>query len=178
MNWNTLIYQIPREPQKHRIAVWRKLKSMGSVNVLQSIWVMPNEENYKNDLNKLAQRIKDNGGKAFTSIMTIEDPEEDSSIINIFNKEREEEYKELLGKCRDFIEEIKKESNENNFSFTELDENEQEIEKLENWFFKIKKKDFFSCTLQLVTEENIKNCKDILQEFSNHVYKKEVLIEK
>lgn len=173
MNWRALLYQIPREPQKNRVAVWRRLKSIGSINVLQSIWILPDNDWSKKEFSKIVEQIKNVGGQAITCVVEIEDEEENKKIILSFNKERELEYKELLEKCKDFEEEIKKERERENFTFAEFDENEQEIEKLYNWLSKIEKKDYFNCEFKKNVISNLEKCKNLLNEFGNEVYERD-----
>lgn len=44
--WLTLNFTLPKEPSRIRVSIWRKLKKCGSVNIGQSIWLLPvSEEN-------------------------------------------------------------------------------------------------------------------------------------
>ncbi|EKQ54346.1 MULTISPECIES: Chromate resistance protein ChrB [unclassified Clostridium] len=172
MNWRTLIYQIPREPQKNRMSVWRKLKSIGSLNVLQSIWILPDTNECQEEFMKLTSQVNNIGGHAFTCIMVIDDEQENSTLISNFNKERELDYRELLGKCRDFVDEINRETENENFIFAEFEENEQELEKLYNWLKKIEKKDYFHCEFKNTIIKNLEKCQNMLNEFSNQVYER------
>lgn len=173
MNWRALIYQIPREPQKNRVAVWRRLKSVGSLNVLQSIWILPDNDENKEEFLKLAEQIKEVGGRAFTCIITIDDEEQNRALIDGFNKEREIDYEEVLEKCEDFEKEIEKEIKRQNFTFAELDENEEEVEKLFKWFKKIEKKDYFNCPLKSEVIKALEKCKILLNDFRNIVYERD-----
>ena len=50
---------------------------------------------------------------------------------------RDEEYQEFLEKCDDYFYEIEKETERKNFTFIELEENEDEYNKLVEWLKKI-----------------------------------------
>lgn len=170
MNWRTLIYQIPREPQKNRVAVWRKLKSIGALNVLQSIWILPESEEAKEEFRKIVEQINSNGGQSISCVTLIDDEGENKKLINQFNKEREEDYKELLEKCDDFELEIEKEIKRENFTFAELEENENEIEKLNIWLKKVEKKDYFNCQMKAEVIGRIQECISLLNNFSDKVF--------
>ena len=64
MHWTTIIYQIPREMHKNRMAVWRKLKSIAALNVLQSIWILPESQAAESEMKALEKQINENGGKS------------------------------------------------------------------------------------------------------------------
>ena len=173
MIWNTFIYQIPREPQKNRMAIWRKLKSIGALNVLQSIWVLPQTDKSAEEFKKLVEHVKANGGSAVFCTTEIQSEEDNEKYIANFNREREADYRELLSKCRDFFEEMERETKAENFIFAEFEENEQELEKLNNWLKKIEKKDFFHCEFKQTVTEALEKCAALLNEFSDRVYERD-----
>lgn len=170
MKWRTLIYQIPREPQKNRMAVWRKLKAIGAINVLQSIWILPEGVASKEEFDRLEEQINNFGGQGISCITSIDDEAKNIKFIEQFNKERETDYKELLEKCDDFEAEIQKETKRENYNFSEIEENEHEIDKLNVWLKKIEKKDYFRCTLRVEVFNRIGECSALLNQFSRKVF--------
>lgn len=170
MNWTTLIYQIPREMHKNRMAVWRKLKSIAAYNVLQSIWILPESESAEKEFRALELQINQNGGKSIFCTTVIESEEQNQKLIDGFNSERELDYNELLDKCNDFDHEMKHETETENFIYAELEENEHEIAKLHIWLNKIIQKDYFNCSLKSEAIEKLKRCEELLSKFSNEVY--------
>jgi DNA-binding transcriptional regulator PaaX len=170
VNWRTLIYQIPREPQRNRMAVWRKLKSIGALNAFQSIWILPDTEETKEEFKKLEEQINNSGGQSISCITLIDDEVKNKKLIEQFNNEREADYKELLEKCDDFEAEIDRETKRENFSFAEVEENEHEIEKLNIWLKKIAKKDYFGCLMKAEVLKRIDECLSLLNQFSKRVF--------
>lgn len=165
-----MIYQIPREPQKNRMAVWRKLKSIGALNVLQSIWILPDIKEAEEEFKKLEEQINNSGGKGISCVTLIDDEVKNKKLMDQFNKERESDYKELLEKCDDFEAEIDKETKRENFTFSEIEENEHEIEKLNLWLGKIEKKDYFGCPMKAEILKRLDKCSLLLNQFSNKVF--------
>lgn len=170
MNWRTLIYQIPREPQKNRMAVWRRLKSIGALNVFQSVWILPDTEEAKEEFKKLEKQIISCGGQSISCITYIEDQAKDNKLIEQFNRERELDYRELIEKCDDFKAEIDKETKRENFTFAEVEENDHEIEKLNTWLSRIEKKDYFNCLMKNEVLKQLEECSLLLSQFSNKVF--------
>jgi len=173
LNWRTLIYQIPREPQRNRMAVWRKLKSIGALNVLQSIWILPESSESTEEFKKLEEQIITNGGQSISCITLIQEEIQNTKLVEQFNKERELDYKELLEKCDDFENEIDQETKKENFNFTEIEENEHEIEKLNIWLKKIEKKDFFGCEIRNEVLQRLDQCTLLLNQFSTEVFERD-----
>ena len=152
------------------MAVWRRLKSIGAVNVFQSIWILPETEESKEEFKKLEEQINNSGGQSISCITLIDEESKNKKLIEQFNKERELDYKELLEKCDDFEAEIEMETKRENFTFAEVEENEHELDKLNSWLKKIEKKDYFGCPMKAEVLKRIDKCSSLLTDFSNKVF--------
>ena len=42
-SWVLLIYRLPREPSRHRVAVWRKLKDLGALYLQDGVAALPED---------------------------------------------------------------------------------------------------------------------------------------
>ncbi len=168
--WLILNYTIPKEPSRVRVSVWRKLKKYGSVNIGQSMWLLPLSAKHIDIFTEISDEIIQNSGDAYILKGNFVRENGSDNIVELFNKARDEEYKELLEKCEDFFREIDKETERQNFSFAEVEENEEEYNKLIVWYRKIAERDFFSASLRIVSEQELEKCKNTLEDFSNWVY--------
>jgi hypothetical protein len=63
-------------------------------------------------------------------------------IIERFNAAREQKYAEFIERCEQFLGELEKESHAQKFTFAELEENEEDLNKLVHWLRKIHSHDF------------------------------------
>jgi CRISPR/Cas system-associated endoribonuclease Cas2 len=141
--WIVLNYTLPTEPSRHRVAIWRALKKLGAVNIQQSMWVLGyNESNYL-ALQKICQNIEANAGEAFLMESVFFDKEHEEKVLSIFNDIRNDEYTELIEECKKYLKELEKEIFIEKFTFSELEEEEEEWEKLVNWQLKIEVRDIF-----------------------------------
>jgi len=168
--WLVLNYTLPKEPSRVRVSAWRKLKKCGSVNVGQSMWLLPRTEENVGILKEISNEILQNNGEAYilkADFVGLAGPD---AITGVFNRARDEEYAELLDKCKDFFREIEKETEKRNFTFGELEENEEEYYKLVEWFKKIAARDFFSSSMKGPANQELEKCKETLDDFSNKVY--------
>lgn len=170
--WLMLNFTIPKEPSRIRVSTWRKLKKSGSVNIGQSMWVLPLSEEHLGFFQDLSQYILQNNGEAYILKADFIDTGNVNDISSIFNQARDEEYKEFLDKCKDFIRELEKETQKENFTFAEVEENEDEYEKLAAWLKKISKRDFFDSSLALSSTTALKQCEEAYSVFSEKVYEK------
>jgi hypothetical protein len=62
--WVMLAYRIPREPSTPRIAVWRRLRQLGAVQLGDGLVALPFDDDTREQLDWLAQFIEDASGEA------------------------------------------------------------------------------------------------------------------
>ena len=167
--WIVINYTLPREPSRIRVSVWRKLKKIGAVNIQQSMWILPQTDENYNLFTEIKDDISQNGGEAFVMKSSVDDNSK-KIIIERFNAARDEEYMELLEQCDDFFAEIDKETTREKFTFAEIEENEQELDKLKKWYDKITARDFFETSFREKSKIILSKCTDVFEEFCNKVY--------
>jgi len=169
-DWLLVIYRVPSEPSTARVAVWRKFKKFGALYIQQSVVILPFLDSLFEGVLKICEEVRGFGGDFIILQSKFTDAESQSQIIQEFNKQRDIEYAEIIEKCNDFFKEINYEIGRENFTYAELEENEDELEKLFKWYEKVKERDFFKSELQSKTEEYLKKAKDMFESFSQKVY--------
>lgn len=173
LKWLVINYTLPSEPSKLRVGAWRSLKKLGAVNIQQSMWLLPyNEENY-DSLSSIAKDMESNEGTVLIMESSFTEEKYEQAVISSFNKARAIEYKEILGKCEGYLREIEKEICRENFKFAEVEENEVELEKLKSWFEKVKVRDIFHSPLREVTEKKLEVCENVFADFSRRIFENE-----
>ena len=88
----------------------------------------------------MKNEVVQNNGEALAMKSSVE-KDGQQNIIERFNAARNEEYGEFLEQCEEFFKEINKEIARENFTFAEIEENEEELDKLKQWFAKIEARD-------------------------------------
>lgn len=170
MKWLFFSYSLPAEPSKARVYVWRQLKKLGAINY-QTVWVISHSRESINELMKLIETIEGYKGEGMLIEGKSLDKSQEERIQKAFMDSRNEEYQELIEKCKDFFKEIKFEIERKNFIFAEVEENEEELEKLKQWLKKIEKRDFVKAPLRKTAIEKIKECEKLFEDFTQRVYK-------
>lgn len=90
-----------------------------------------------------------------------------------FEDDRGREYDELTEHTRAFLEELKRETALEKFTFAELEEVEDDFQKLETWLGKVRPRDFFpGARLERATAD-IERCRAALAQFAAEVYLRE-----
>src|SRR5947209_15931761 len=64
LDWVLLAYRLPREPSTPRITVWRKLRRLGVVQLVDGLVALPADARTKEQLEWVAEEVLDAGGEA------------------------------------------------------------------------------------------------------------------
>ncbi len=167
--WLFFSYTLPAKPSKPRVYMWRQLRKLGAVNC-QAFWVLPFSKRRVDEFNKLLGEMKDLGGQGLLIDGKVLVPEHEQQILRLFAEARDQEYQELIHKCDDFLQEIQNETRNENFIFAEVEENEEELKKLQQWLRKIEKRDLMGAPLRKPALEKLKACEKIYEDFAQRAY--------
>ena len=168
--WLVISYNLPTEPSRHRVSVWRALKKLGVINIQQSMWVLPyNEENYA-ALVKISEEIELNNGDSLLMDCVFFDEKHEKRIMTAFNLVRDEEYREFIGECSKYLKELEKEIRIEKFTFAELEEEEEELNKLLSWHGKIAVRDVFQAPEGKRANEMLAQIQLSFEQYSEMVY--------
>src|SRR5213076_563707 len=64
ISWVLLAYRLPREPSTPRSALWRKLRRLGAVQVVDGLSALPLDARNREQLEWLAEEVVEAGGEA------------------------------------------------------------------------------------------------------------------
>lgn len=173
MNWLLFLSQLPTHPSSLRVNVWRKLRAVGALGLQNGAWLLPDQAEQTKFLEELLGTIQQQGasGQIFKVAPLNDAVEQD--ILARFAAERQEEYVEFLETCQDFLAEMKKETQKQKFTFAELEENEPDLQRLENWLVKIQKRDFTAGEAARRSTETLEKCRAAFEAFSAEIYRRQ-----
>ncbi|WAH98106.1 Chromate resistance protein ChrB [Arthrobacter sp. MMS18-M83] len=169
ITWLILIYRVPSEPTRLRAAVWRRLRNLGAVYMQNSAAAAPRTPQNERAMRALRNEIVESmAGKAF--LVNAASLIGENDLVNMFNEARNDEYEEILDKCRDFHAGVEKEVREEHFTYGELEENEEDLGKLRGWFEKVKARDVLGAPMAEKVADELARCAVTLEEFASQVY--------
>jgi hypothetical protein len=169
--WLLLIYRVPSEPSRLRAAVWRRIKSLGAIYLQNSAAALPASVGAERALRKLRSEILDMGGTA--ALMTCTVIAGAAEVMAAFQAARNDEYEEIVDRCEDFLAQVKKEHVAEHFTFAELEENEVDLVKLQNWFARVRDRDVFGAEGRQAAEKSLADCEQALEGYAARVYAEE-----
>src|ERR671923_1539809 len=141
MGWIVVLYRLPPNNSRARVAVWRELRRSGALHVQQSVVAVPDDERFAGVVERLREVLSTVGGQ-LTALRTEPlDGGGDARLVEAWNAAREAEYRELAGQCAKFLAEIDHEFEIEKFTHAELDEEEAELDKLQHWLGRIQRLD-------------------------------------
>jgi hypothetical protein len=102
-SWLLLLFSLPTNRNTERVAVWRRLKKLGAVQIKTSTYLLPHEPAQYEQFQWLAQQIRDYGGDStLVRAQEIEGLTKEK-VIAMFNDARAKDYAELRKSLQGFI---------------------------------------------------------------------------
>ncbi len=168
IRWLLLIYKVPSEPARLRATVWRRLKGLGAVYLQDGAAVLPDSSAAERALRSLRNEIL--GFEGLGYLMRCESLVGEDAVIAAYNQARDDEYEEIVDRCRDFEIEIENETAAQHLTYAELEENDEDLTKLINWLAKVRARDVLTATGAGAAEAALARCQTALEEFAARVY--------
>src|SRR3954467_7354437 len=98
--WVLLAYRLPREPSTPRIAVWRKLRKLGAVQLVDGLVALPADAATIEAFDWLAEEVVEAGGEAWTFRAQPGSKRQHSALRSQINGAVGEEYRALTDEAR------------------------------------------------------------------------------
>src|SRR5215203_4558260 len=97
--WLILIYHLPREPSRHRVAVWRRLKDLGALCLQDGVAALPEDAVTREQLEWLQLRVREAGGEATLWEARLGTLAEEAELVEEFRSSREEAYRAIIAEA-------------------------------------------------------------------------------
>ena len=151
-----MIFHLPREPSRHRVAVWRKLKALGALYLQDGAAALPDDAVIREQLEWLQLRVREAGGAATLWEALPNTVAENRSLVEEFRALREAAYRELIDSAGELSRKATIGAGE-----TVLLE---ELTRIERDFRTERRRDYFRSPLRKVAEAAIREARRIVKE--------------
>lgn len=170
LSWLLLTYKVPPEPATKRVALWRRLKGMGAIYLQNGVCLLPKTDDHIRRLKMIENEVSKMGGEAVILETVALDRAQEEKVVARFRADRDDQYREFLGRCADFEKEIAKEIAIEKFTYAELEEEDTDLKKLRGWLEKIKKLDFYDAPLAGEATARLRACEQLLDSYAQQVF--------
>ena len=168
--WLLLLAQLPSTPSSVRVALWRRLRAAGATTMVNSAWLLPDTVSHAELFEQLRLNIIRQHGTGFVLNVPSLSPEVNETVVRLFQADRAREYDEFAERCTALLAEIGRETKAEKYTFAEMEESEQDLEKLTRWLAKIQARDFFPDERGQQAAVLMARCRSALNGFSQAVY--------
>ena len=93
--WLMLVHLLPASPSNLRVRTWRRLQELGAVALKQSVYVLPDSAEAREDFEWLRVEIDGSGGEASVFLADAVDAAVDAELVEEFRRSRQAAYTEL-----------------------------------------------------------------------------------
>jgi hypothetical protein len=97
--WVLLVYRLPREPSRHRVAVWRKLRDLGALYLKDGVAALPEDAVTREQLEWLQLRVREAGGEATLWEARPGTVAEEAELVGEFRSSREKGYRAIIAEA-------------------------------------------------------------------------------
>ena len=165
-SWVVILYDVPSEPSKLKVRVWREFKKLGAIYPQMSLCILPNNDENIVKLDEIFRLILSEG--KFIKITTNElDKNEHGKLLEMYRKERDKQYDEIVEECQEFIDENNLNIKNNKFTQEEVDEMEEVLDGLYRWFGKALSLDWIDESPKILQlRELLKKCQESMDNFA------------
>src|SRR5262252_2166942 len=93
--WLLLLVRLPATHSAERVAIWRKVKKSGAIQIQTSTYVLPDDSRRYETFQWLTQHIRDTGGDATLVRAREIEGLPNERLVELFNAARAKEYAAL-----------------------------------------------------------------------------------
>jgi hypothetical protein len=157
-----------------RVYAWRNLRRLGAHYLQQSVCVLPATPKTARATARVATRLRSEGGHGEILRIKLTDARQEAAIINAIQREREDEYRELIGSTETFREEIANERHRGRTTYTELEESDVDLVRHQKWLAAIRARDYFDAPGGKEAAAAVASCEEALARFESEALSAEL----
>jgi Protein ChrB, N-terminal len=165
-SWLLILYDVPSEPSRVKVRVWRDLKRMGALYPQISVCLIPDNNVNRKKLQTIEKMAKKSGKFMNFQCRGISESDQ-QSILHMFRTERDKQYDEILEECQEFVDEIKLNVDKKKTVQEEVEEMEEALDGLRGWLDRIKTIDWVEKPAASIrVEKLLGRCQDLMDKFT------------
>ena len=157
-----------------RVYAWRKLRSLGAHYLQQSVCLLPATPKTTRAVARLVTRLRAEGGHGEMLRIHLTDAKQEAVVIDAIQRERTDEYREVVGSTRLFHEELQFERGRGRATYTELEESDADLARYQKWLAAIRGRDDFGAPGGQEAAAAVASCEAALARFESEALSAEL----
>ena len=100
LRWVLLMYRLPRSPSTARVALWRKLRRLGVVQVTDGVVGLPADARSEEQLGWLVDEVAEAGGQAWLWLAEAASSTQERQLVDALSEAVAQEYRTVVAEAR------------------------------------------------------------------------------
>ena len=123
---------------------------------------------------RLVTRLRAEGGHGEMLRIQLTDARQEAAVIDSMQRERADEYRELVERTRQFHEELEHERRRGRATYTELEESDVDLARHQKWLAAIRARDYFAAPGGEEAAAAVASCEEALARFESEALSAEL----
>jgi hypothetical protein len=157
-----------------RVYAWRNLRRLGAHYLQQSVCVLPATPKTTRAATRLVTRLRSEGGHGQMLRIKLTDARQEAAVIDAMQRERTDEYREVVERTRQFHEELQLERRRGRATYTELEESDADLARHQKWLAAIRARDYFDAPGSEEAAAAVASCEEALARFESEALSAEL----
>jgi hypothetical protein len=157
-----------------RVYAWRNLRSLGAHYLQQSVCVLPATPKTTRAVARLVTRLRAEGGHGEMLRIQLTEARQETAVIEAMQRERTDEYREVVDRTRQFHEELDLERRRGRATYTELEESDADLARHQKWLAAIRARDYFDAPGGEEAAAAVASCEEALARFESEALSAEL----
>jgi hypothetical protein len=157
-----------------RVYAWRHLRSLGAHYVQQSACLLPATPKTTRAAVRLVTRLRAEGGHGEMLRVRLTDSKQEAAVIDAMQRERTDEYHELVESTQQFHQELQFERRRGRTMYTELEESDTDLARYQKWLAAIRARDYFDAPGGQDAAAAVVSCEEELARFESEALSAEL----
>jgi hypothetical protein len=157
-----------------RVYAWRNLRSLGAHYLQQSVCLLPATSKTTRAAARVVTRLRAEGGHGEMLRIRLTDSKQETAIVDAIQRERTDEYGELVESTRQFHEELQLERRRGRTTYPELEESDADLARYQKWLAAIRARDYFDAPGGHEAAAAVASCEEALARFESEALSAEL----
>ena len=123
---------------------------------------------------RLVTRLRAEGGHGEMLRVRLTDSKQEAAIIDAIQRERTDEYREVVERTQQFHEELQLERRRGRATYTELEESDADLARHQKWLAAIRARDYFEAPGGQEAAAAVASCEEALARFESEALSAEL----